>query len=394
MPTRALTDKFCRSAKPTLGERQTDFLDAGHKGLSLRISASAKTWTFNYVRGGKRNRLKLGSYPATSIAAARTRADEARRELEAGRDPEAIAAAAETLRSVGDAWLAREGSKLRTGEDRKAVLERAIYPVLGDRQITDIRRSEVVRLLDDITDSRGPAAAHKALEVLRRVFNWYAARSDDFHSPVVRGMIRLSPNKRDRILSDDEIRTVWAAAEGQGVFGRYVRFLLLTGARRTEASHMTWAELEGNNWTLPATRNKTGLPLLRPLSRAALRLIGTKPDNAVFVFSLDGGATPLSGYSELKIAFDRACGVSGWTLHDLRRTARSLLSRAGIGSDHAERVLGHVIGGVRAVYDRHEYHDEKRDALEKLARLVNFIIHRRIHSVTLRRVAQGGEANA
>jgi integrase len=92
------------------------------------------------------------------------------------------------------------------------------------------------------------------------------------------------------------------------------------------------------------------------------------------VFSTDGGKTPVSGFSKFKAQLDKQSGVNGWTPHDLRRTARSLMSRAGVPSDHAERCLGHVIGGVRGVYDRHEYYDEKASAYQKLAKQVSAIV--------------------
>jgi integrase len=202
-------------------------------------------------------------------------------------------------------------------------------------------------------------------------------------------MARSNPHERarKRVLTDDEIRTVWAAAEELGAFGRYVRFLILTGARRSEAAGMRWAELDGAEWLLPSARNKTKLDLLRPLSRMALAVIGVQRDGAEFVFSTNHGSTPLAGFSELKIAFNRAAGpMERWTLHDLRRTARSLMSRAGVQTDHAERVLGHVIGGVRGIYDRHEYAEEKREALRKLAVQIDRIIHPRPTSLTLQRV--------
>jgi integrase len=165
-----------------------------------------------------------------------------------------------------------------------------------------------------------------------------------------------------------------------------VGFLLLTGARRTEAAAMPWAELAEGDWTLPGPRNKTKLDLLRPLPPAALAVLGAKPDSATFVFSTDDGATALSGFSKFKSEFDRAVTAElrkhdpkaqplpNWTLHDLRRTARSLMSRAGVSPDHAERCLGHVIGGVRGRYDRHEFRDEKAQALRALARLVDRIV--------------------
>jgi integrase len=268
--------------------------------------------------------------------------------------------------------------------------------VLGDRPVADIRRSEIVRMLDRIEDERGPAAADKTLAILRRVFNWHASRSDDFRSPIVRGMARTKPHERarSRVLTDDELRVVWHVAGDQGAFGRMIRFLLLTSARRTEAAGMPWSELSGADWLLPGLRNKTKLPLLRPLPQATLAQLPPKAAGP-FVFSTDNRHTAICGYAELKIAFDRAVlaelrkadpdatAFPRWTLHDLRRTARSLMSRAGVPSDHAERVLGHVIGGVRGIYDRFEYRDEKADALTKLARLVDRIVSGRPTVVTL-----------
>ena len=120
-------------------------------------------------------------------------------------------------------------------------------------------------------------------------------------------------------------------------------------------------------------RNKTKLDLVRPLSRAAREIIEALPKRGSFVFTTDG-TTPISGFTKFKVAFDRASGTQGYTLHDLRRTARSLMSRAGVPSDHAERCLGHVIGGVRGVYDRHEYHREKARAFEMLAGEIERIV--------------------
>jgi integrase len=387
MRRRELTDRFCQTAKAAEGQVQTDYWDAGCKGLALRVSSKAKTWTYVFAWGNGRARMKLGTYPATSLARAHTLADEVRADLEAGTDPRA-AAQPETLRAICEEYLSREAGNLRSGDDRRAVLERLVYPTLGERPIGDIRRSEIVRLLDAIEDERGPAAADKSLAFIRRVFNWYATRSDDFRSPIVRGMSRTKPRERARarVLTDDEIRMVWAVAKAQGAFGRLVQFLLLTGARRTEAAAMPWTELDGGEWLLPAPRNKTKLDLLRPLAPAALAVVGAKPNGATFVFSTDRGATPISGYSKLKLTFDKACGVTDYTIHDLRRTARSLMSRAGVPTDHAERVLGHVIGGVRGTYDRHEYRDEKAQALTALARLVSRIISNRPNVVTLKRV--------
>ena len=370
MPQRLLTDRFCIGAKPRDRELQTDYFDTQVAGLALRVSESHKGWTLHYTLGGKRRRLTFGAYPAISLASARTRADEAKAAIAQGHDPQAIAS--ETLQAICELYMARDGAKLRSAEWRKSALERHVYPTLGARPIAEIRRSEIVRLLDRIEEGSGPAMATLTLAIIRKVMNWHASRSDDFLSPIVRGMARTIEQARDRILSDDEIRKVWAA--NSGIFGAYVRFLLLTAARRNEASEMTWAEIEGGDWTLPAARNKTKVDLVRPLSRAAREIIEALPRRGSFVFTTNDGLKPISSLSLFKRRLDAASGTKGWTLHDCRRTAGSLMSRAGVPTDHAERCLGHVIGGVRGVYDRHEYHAEKQQAFEALAALIERIV--------------------
>jgi integrase len=371
MPQRLLTDRFCAGAKPREGEIQTDYFDTQVSGLALRVSEGRKSWTFHYTLG-KRRRLTFGGYPSISLASARTRADEARTAVAAGHDPSLTAA--ETLRDICELYLAREGDKLRTVKWRRGALERHVYPTLGARPIAEIRRSEIVKLLDRIEEGSGPTMATQTLAIIRKVMNWYATRSDDFLSPVVRGMARTnrSDRARERILTDDELRRIWAA--NYGVFGSFVRFLLLTAARRNEVAQMSWAEIEGADWTLPAARNKTGVDLIRPLSHHAQAILKALPKAEGFVWSTNGGTAPIGGFSQFKQRFDAASGTKGWTLHDLRRSARSLMSRAGVPTDHAERCLGHVIGGVRGVYDRHEYHTEKQQAFEALAGIIERIV--------------------
>jgi integrase len=371
MPKRLLTDRFCAGAKARDGEPQTDYFDTQVSGLALRVSDSHKGWTFHYTLG-KRRRLTFGSYPAISLAAARTRADEARTAVAAGHDPRAIET--DTLQAICEEYMRRDGAKLRSAGWRKLVFDRHVYPTLGTRPIAEIRRSEIVRLLDQIEENSGAVMATQTLAIVRKVMNWHAARSDDFSSPIVKGMARSKPSERarDRVLTDDELRKIWAA--DVGLFGGYIRFLLLTAARRSEVAGMTWAEIAEGDWTLPASRNKTGLDLVRPLSRTAREVLEGLPNAGGFVWSANGGASPINAFSQFKRELDAASGVRGWTLHDLRRTARSLMSRAGVPSDHAERCLGHVIGGVRGVYDRHEYHAEKARAFEMLAGEIGRIV--------------------
>src|SRR4029077_7457519 len=132
--------------------------------------------------------------------------------------------------------------------------------------------------------------ADLTLAYLRRIMNWHAVRSDDYRSPIVRGMARHKAGPRERILSDNELRRVWNAAGEAGAYGSMVRFVLLTAARRAEASKMRWDEISGSNWTLPAARNKTKLDLVRPLPKAALDVLTdvVRFQGCPYVFSNDG----------------------------------------------------------------------------------------------------------
>jgi integrase len=284
----------------------------------------------------------------------------------------------DTLQSIAEAYIRREGKGVRSMSQRQAVLGRVVYPELGARPIDEIKRSDIVRLLDKIDDTRGPVAADQALAFIRRIMSWHASRSDDFRSPVVRGMARTKPRERarQRILTDEELRAVWGAADSsRNLFGPFVQFLLLTAVRRTEAAQMARTEIVGDAWTIPSERYKTGFELVIPLTPLAIGVLDRLPRIGAgkFVFTGDGKRA-FSGFSKGKWQFDTACGVTGWTLHDLRRTARSLMSRAGVSADVAERCLGHSIGGVRGTYDRYAYFDEKKRAFEALAALVGRIV--------------------
>jgi integrase len=378
---RAFTDIAIRNLKA--GTMRQEIPDPGCRGLYVVVQPSgARSFAVRYRLAGKSRKLTLA--PGISLAGARKLAADAMLEVAQGRDPAAAKQAAksaqhgdgDTLEAVAAEFFRREG-KFRSATDWQRDLARLVFPTLGKRPIAGIRRKDIVRLLDNIEDANGAAGADTALAIIRRIMNWHAVRDDDFRSPIVKGMGRRKPSEhaRSRILDDAELRSLWRAADSMpGPFGHYVQFLLLTAARRNEAAHLRWHEIVGTDWTLPAARNKTKIDLTRPLSAAALAVLSRVPRLADcdFVFSADGRR--LGGMTRRKADIDRASGVSGWVLHDLRRTARSLMARAAVPAEHAERCLGHVIGGVQGTYDRHRYQDEMRLAYEKLSGLIVGIV--------------------
>jgi integrase len=191
-------------------------------------------------------------------------------------------------------------------------------------------------------------------------------------------MKRSKPKERTRkrVLSDHELRAVWEAANG-GTFGAMVRLLLLTAQRREKVAAMRWQDIAiDGTWTIPAEAREKGNARELVLPDLALDIIKAQPRFASnpFVFAGRGGSH-YSGFSKGKAALDaKLPDMPQWGLHDLRRSARSLMSRARVAPHVAELTLGHMQKGVLATYDLHEYRDEKADALRRLAALVLGIV--------------------
>ena len=387
-PKKPLTDRTINALKPAPEGKRRIVWDALVPGLGVRVTErGVKTFVLVTRYPGSANPAprSLGVYGAITLEAARAKARDWLSLIAGGIDPEqhAVRKREQTFQAISEQYFLRKAKDHRSRAKSEATLARLVYPSFGPRPIEAINRSDIVRLLDRIEDERGPVMANRTLGIINRVMNFHASRSDDFRSPIVRGMARGTEQARSRILSDDELRAIWKATAYYPVYGALLRFILLTATRRSEAGQMRWAELNGDRtWIIPAARYKTNLDHVIPLSELALSVLPER--NGEFVFSKNGREA-IGGYGRHKQAIDEASGVSEWVVHDLRRTARSLLSRAGVANDHAERCLGHVIPGVRGVYDRHEYLDEKARAFEALAAQVQWIIDPQPNVVAIKR---------
>lgn len=374
--------------------------DSEIKGFVARsLSSGRVSYGFRYRNpAGESKWITLGLHGNITVDQARTLAKKRAGEVADDRDPgaerekakadavKADRADENTVSAVLDEFTKRHASNLRSA-DQVAHAFTYVRKAIGATSIYALRRSDVVKMLDKIADDKGPVMADRVLAHLRKALNWQAIRDDEFASPIVAGMAKTKPAERarDRILADDEIRDIWTALEtaaAPACYPRFVKMLLLCAARRNEIADAQASEIEGEVLTIPAARCKSKRDHAIPLTTQARDLIG---DTKGFLFSSTDGEKAFSGFSKAKHALDKsvakvrkAAGRSKmpqWQLHDLRRTARSLMSRAGVDADVSERCLGHAIAGVRGVYDRYAYLDEKRKAFEALAALVNTILN-------------------
>jgi integrase len=381
---RTLSDKGVAALKP----RPSRYVkpDPQLLGHYVRVMPSGAKSFVTVARSpsGKQVWTTIGAADALGIQDAREQAREAIKRVRAGLS--AIPAQAATFGDVAASWRKRhvEANGLRTASRIGYLLDKHVLPEWREREFTSIRRSEITALLDDVEDNHGARQADAILTIIRSLCNWYAARHDDYAVPTVRGMMRQSAaaRARARVLDDDELRVLWHASETNGKLGAMVRLALLTAQRRAKIVTMRWADISSDGeWTIPKEpreKHAGGVLVLPKLAIDIVRAQSQMGDNP-YVFAATRGNGPFAGLSKPKRALDAKLpkGTAPWTLHDLRRTARSLMSRVGISSEHAERVLGHVIPGVEGVYDRHSYRDEKADALRRLAALIDSIVHPR-----------------
>jgi hypothetical protein len=329
----------------------------------------------------------IGPSTLYSISEAREKARDAIRAIREGRDQNA---GPKTFETVADEWFKRhvEARGLISAPDLRSCLDRHLIPAWRDRDFNSIRRGDVCNLLDSVEDSNGAVVADFTLAVIRMICNWQVTRDENYTSPIVKGMRRRKPTKRDRVLDDEEIRKVWRVAEANGTFGAFVRVALLTAQRREKIASMRWDDLsDDGEWQIPVQEREKGTAGSLILPEAALDIIAEQPRFVSNPYVFAGiGDSYLQGMSKRKAQFDaKLSGVAPWTVHDLRRTARSLMSRAGVRPDVGERVLGHAQSGVLGIYDRHEYRTEKANALNVLAGLIESIVHPTDNVIALRK---------
>ncbi|WP_422001177.1 tyrosine-type recombinase/integrase [Roseovarius mucosus] len=410
---KAITPKSIEAIKP--GTSRREIPDPSLAGLYLVVQPTgAKSWALRYRYAGKPKKLTLGKWPLLGLADARVAATEAIEKVELGADPGAAKKQAKAerldaqiserdkIKTLVGQYAKRHLAKLKSGDDVKAQFDRHILPHWEDRDIHEITRRDVIDLLDGLADSGRIATANRVRVYLSHFFGWCVGRDILALSPV-HGVKPVGKEpSRERVLTDAEIRLFWRACDDLGFpWGALGKTLLLTGQRLREVAGMRDAEISGVVWQMAPDRTKNGRAHAVPLSGAVSdvlsgveRVEDANGKKRGYLFTTTG-ETPLSGFFKgrnhiaermVKIASNDAgvtVEIPHWTFHDLRRTAATGMARLGVPVRVTEAVLNHVSGtaaGIVSVYQRHDYADEKRVALEAWAdSVIDLVDDRRDH---------------
>jgi integrase len=387
------------------GEKRQEIPDGIVAGLYLVVQPSgAKSWALRYRHAGKPVKLTLGRWPVMELAQARKAAAEAINMAERGENPAAEKKATKAAQlqaqlegrdkvsNLLDQFDKRHLAKLKSRASALWYIDRFVREPWGERDIHSISKRDVIDLLDEIVDSGRGITANRVLAHLRKFLNWCVEREIIEVSPASGVKPPVPESQRERVLSDAEIRLFWKACDDAGQpFGPLGKLLLLTGQRRGEVAEMTEAEISGDTWHLPRERTKNKRAHDVPLSQAAQAVLAgvvRTRSKAGYIFTTTGD-TPVSGFSRAhsiiaakmeELASEEAgepVEIARWTWHDLRRTMATGLARLGVPVRITEATINHISGtggGIVAVYQRHDYADEKREALEAWGQAVADIV--------------------
>jgi integrase len=387
-----LTDLQVKKLVP----RNTRFEVSDGKGLSIRITPrGVKTWIFRYQFNLIPRRMTLGNYPGIGLADARERHAQAMQDLQRGLDPglkvreaKARLKAAPTMGDLVNELWETELKEKKSGSETLRLLKKDVIPSWGKRKVADIKRRDIVLLLDGIVKRGSPITRNRVHSALTRLFNFAAERGVIEDSPCTR-IRKLTETNKNRVLTDAEIKLLWEALDLErkdiDIFWTtkmVLKMIFLTGQRSGEICGMTWNEiLDRNIWVIPAARMKNNQEHKLPLTDTAKGIIEQARtllgDRGPFVFCSPYRDKPIRPHSLSRaiLRHREEMGIENpFTPHDIRRTVRTRLAELKVDEFIAERVLGHKLQGMLAVYNQYDYLPEKRKALETWEKRLQAIV--------------------
>ena len=377
------TDQWIRSIKAN-AEQEQHFGDIACKGLSLKVTKNGvKSFSYTFRLGSKTGRATLGRYPDVTLTSARERVEDFRKLVADGTDPRHRKAEeqANRERTVSEmvALFIERYAKPKNKSWRQAESNLRLYLVsaLGNYPVSKVRRGDIHTILDTlIQQGKGPSA-NRALAHIRKFFGWLVERDYLEHSPADHIKKPFAEQRRERVLTDDELRSIWTASGFLSPpYRTWLRLSLLCGQREMETASIRRSKIDDGLWYLSSNDTKNKRENVLPLSRQAKAIVDELMDGEGDYLLTTGriGDQPINGFSKAKVQLDRHSGVTAWRFHDLRASVATGLGRLGCDRFTIQRVLNHKDTGVTAVYDRYSYLEEKREALQKWADKLDDII--------------------
>lgn len=379
MPTTTLTEKLCERVRPPQTGR-IEYFDRRLPGFCLRVSEKGrKSFCLLYRVNGIKRRLTIGPYTgAGSLKAARDRARKALMAAAEGRDPASEKTQArhkgDTVGEVVEDYWRLHLAGLKDGNKARRILDQEVVARWRYRRIGQVTRRDIIEVVDEVAARGTTGHADKVRAWAHALMNWCLSRDLIEANPAAALRRPHKTRIRSRVLGDEELRSIWMAAEGLGYpFGPATQLLMLTGQRRGEVCCMRWSDvdLKERLWVMGDT--KSGRPHAVPLVPRACAILGGLPRLGPYVFTTRGDRA-ISGLSKCKLRLNKTSGVQDWVLHDFRRTVRTALPRLGFEKHICDRVLGHVTPDVSRHYDFWAYLPQKRAALAAWAEALGRII--------------------
>jgi integrase len=368
------TQKVITDLDLPAGKSETIVFDEDLPGFGLRIRAGGKrTWIYQYKIGNQNRRITLGAATALSLANARATAIKIHAQVRLGRDPsvekaEAQARASDTVAAALQSYLTYQRTRLRPRsyvEDERYLMRHG-RPLHG-LQLDKVDRRAIAAEISAAAIKSGAVTANRMRASLSAFFAWCIGEGLLDLNPVI-GTNRQEESSRTRVLTDDELKSIWNAL-GSDDYSTVVKLLMLTGQRANEIGALRFSEIVGDQIVLPESRTKNGRQHVVPMSSAVRAILDGRVRNDEFVFGRRHGR-PFRGWGVCKAALDQRAKLKHWVHHDLRRTMATRLAESGTAPHIIEAVLNHVSGhkaGVAGIYNRASYEDQKRIALEKWA---------------------------
>ena len=387
MPTIHMTKSAVDALKAA--SKDTVYWDAGLPGFGVKVTPrSRKVFVVLYRIGGAGSRLRkytIGPYGRVTLQMARAEAQKVLAARLEGRDPATEKReskrrmTADRVDDLIEVFIVQHVSKTRKAAEISRLLRREVVSRWGNRCVHAIGKRDIVELASEIAQRGTPMAANTLLKVIKTFLNWCVGRAVIDASPAEGVPLPGKEVARDRVLTNNELASVIRAARQiGGAYGGIVEMLALTGQRREEVAQMVWDEIDFNSrtWTLPGSRTKNGKPHIVHLSEACIKLIKRASGLGSYVFSISR-VRPFRNFTNAKRALDELSGVTGWRLHDLRRTCVSGMARLGVPPHVADKILNHqsgTISGVAAVYQRHHFLAERKLALERWGQYIETLV--------------------